>query len=68
MTGLWASHILLAIPLRAQTLFSLHWRSHFAEPGGPKGRLILHIPSEETNAKRRELAAEIPADVARRLR
>jgi integrase len=63
-----ALDILLAIPLRAQNLCSLHWRRHFAEPEGPRGRLILHIPAEETKAKHRELAAEVPADVARRLR
>jgi integrase len=38
------------------------------EPNGPKGQLLLHIPAEETKAKRQDLTVEIPSDVARQLR
>ncbi|MGO9942198.1 MAG: hypothetical protein ACLPIC_05410 [Rhodoblastus sp.] len=63
-----AIDIQLACPLRPQNLSDLHWRRHFLEPDGPKGRLLLHIPAEETKVKRQDLTVEIPADVARRLR
>ena len=63
-----AIDIQLACPLRPQNLSGLHWRRHFLEPDGPKGRLLLHIPAEETKAKRQDLTVEIPADVAKRLR
>jgi len=63
-----AIDILLACPLRPENLIELHWRRHFLEPNGPKGRLLLHIPAEETKTKSRDLTVEIPADVARRLR
>jgi integrase len=63
-----AMDILLAIPLRPQNLSSLHWRRHFMEPDGPNDRLLLHIPAEETKAKREDLTVEIPPDVAQRLR
>jgi integrase len=49
-------------------LSSLTWRRHFSEPDGPKGRLLLHIPAEETKSKLQDLVAEIPDDVAKRLR
>jgi integrase len=58
----------LVIPLRPQNLSSLIWRRHFTEPDGAKGRLLLHIPAEETKSKLQDLVAEIPDDVARRLR
>ena len=58
----------LACALRPENLSDLHWRRHFVEPDGPKGRLLLHIPAEETKTKCRDLTVEIPADVARRLR
>ena len=63
-----ALDIQLAVPLRPQNLIGLHWSRHFLEPDGPNGRLLLHIPAEETKAKRQDLTAEIPADVGRRLR
>ena len=58
----------LAIPLRPQNLSRLNWRRHFSEPDGPKGRLILHIPKPETKSKKQDFIAEVPNDVARRLR
>jgi integrase len=58
----------LVIPLRPQNLSTLAWRRHFAEPDGPKGKLLLHIPAQETKSKLQDLVAEIPDDVAKRLR
>src|SRR5262249_54035893 len=58
-----AIDILLAMPLRPQNLSSLHWQRHFQELD-TSGRLLLHIPAEETKTKRKELVAEIPEDVA----
>ncbi len=58
----------LAVPLRPQNLSRLNWARHFTEPDGPKGRLLLHIPAEETKAKKQDYTAEVPADLARRLR
>jgi integrase len=58
----------LVIPLRPQNLCSLVWGRHFSEPNGPKGPLLLHIPAEETKSKLQDLVAEIPDEVARRLR
>jgi integrase len=63
-----AVDILLSVPLRAQNLISLHWGQHFKEPDGPKGPLTLYIPAEETKSKKREIIAELPGEVARRLR
>ncbi len=63
-----AIDVQLACPLRPENLIDLHWRRHFLEPDGPKGRLLLHIPAEETKTRRQDLTVEIPADVARRLR
>jgi integrase len=63
-----AIDILLAVPLRPQNLCSLHWRRHFSEPDGPRGRLMMYIPAEETKGKKQEIVAEIPNEVARRLR
>src|SRR6476620_6164124 len=58
----------LVIPLRPQNLSSLAWQRHFSEPDGPNGRLLLHIPAQETKSKLQDLVAEIPEDVAKRLR
>jgi integrase len=58
----------LAIPLRPQNLSRLNWQRHFSEPDGPRGRLLLHIPAPETKARREDFIAEVPEDVARRLR
>jgi len=63
-----AIDIQLAMPLRPQNLSSLEWRRHFVEPDGSKGRLLLHIPKEETKNKLQDIVAELPDDVARRLR
>ena len=63
-----AVDILLVAPLRPQNLCRLNWRRHFAEPNGPRGRLLLHIPAAETKTKKRELIFELPPDVTRRLR
>jgi integrase len=58
----------LAIPLRPQNLSRLNWRRHFSEPDGPKGRLILHIPKDEMKSRKKDFVAEIPNELARRLR
>jgi hypothetical protein len=65
-----AIDLLLVVPLRSQNLSSLDWGRHFYEPDGPspRGRLMMHIPARETKGKQREIVAEIPAEVARRLR
>lgn len=63
-----AVDILLVAPLRPQNLCRLNWRRHFAEPNGPRGRLLLHIPADETKTRKRELIFELPPDVAQRLR
>jgi hypothetical protein len=60
-----AIDLLLVVPLRSQNLSSLDWGRHFYEPDGPRGRLMMHIPARETKGKQ---FAEIPAEVARRLR
>ena len=58
----------LAIPLRPKNLSRLNLKSHFSEPDGPKGRLILHIPASETKSRREDFVAEVPEHVAQRLR
>jgi integrase len=58
----------LAIPLRPQNLSRLNWQRHFSEPDGPRGRLLLHIPKAEMKSGREDFDAEVPADVARRIR
>jgi hypothetical protein len=58
----------LSIPLRPQNLSRLNWRQHFSEPDGPKGRLLLHLPKEETKSGKQDFTAEVPEHVARRLR
>ena len=60
--------VLLAAPLRAQNLSTLHWARHFSEPDGPRGRLILHIPAEETKTRKKDYVAQLPVDVATQLR
>ncbi len=60
--------VLLAVPLRAQNLSNLHWGRHFSEPDGPKGRLILHIPAQETKTGKKDYVAEVPPEVARQVR
>lgn len=63
-----AIDILLAIPLRSQNLIELHWRENFIEPDGDKGALILHIPAGRTKSKRVDIEAQLPPDVAARIR
>jgi integrase len=63
-----ATDIQLVVPLRPQNLCSLVWRRHFSEPDGPKGRLLLHIPAAETKSKKKDIVAEIPEEVAKRIR
>jgi integrase len=63
-----AIDILLSAPLRCQNLGTLHWGRHFNEPDGPNGRLILQIPAAETKTRRMDYVADLPADVARRIR
>ena len=58
----------LAIPLRPQNLSRLNWRHHFQEPDGPKGRVLLHIPKAELKSGKQNYDAEVPDDIARRLR
>ena len=63
-----AIDVALIAPLRPQNLCRLNWRRHFAEPDGPRGRLLLHIPASETKSKKRDLTFDLPSDVAKRLR
>jgi integrase len=63
-----AVDIALAVPLRPQNLSSLHWQQNFSEPNGPRGQMVLHIAARHTKTKRQDIVAEVPADVARRIR
>jgi integrase len=63
-----AIDIQLAIALRPQNLSALNWRHHFLEPDGPRGRLVLLIPAAEMKSRKDDFGAEIPSEVARRLR
>jgi integrase len=63
-----AIDVQLAMALRPQNLISLNWQRHFIEPDGPRGRLLLHIPAAEMKSRRDDFDAEVPDDVARRLR
>jgi integrase len=63
-----AIDILLAVQLRPQNLSALHWQDNFSEPNGPRGQLILHIAARHTKTKRQDIIAEVPDEVARRLR
>jgi integrase len=63
-----AIDIQLASPLRPQNLSRLTWKDNFSEPNGPRGLLLLHIPAQDTKSKKQDIVAEVPDDVARRLR
>jgi integrase len=63
-----AIDVQLAIALRPQNLSALNWRRHFLEPEGPRGRLLLVIPAAEMKSRKDDFVAEIPFEVARRLR
>jgi integrase len=63
-----AIDILLPVPLRPQNLSALHWQNNFSEPNGPRGQLLLHIAARHTKTKRRDIIAELPDEVARRIR
>jgi integrase len=63
-----AIDIQLASMLRPQNLSRLSWRSNFSEPDGPRGLLLLHIAAQDTKSKKKDIAKEIPDDVARRIR
>lgn len=63
-----AIDIQLAIALRPQNLSTLNWRRHFLEPDGPRGCLLLVIPAGEMKSRKDDFVAEIPIEVARRLR
>lgn len=63
-----AIDIQLAVGLRPQNLSALNWQRHFLEVDGPRGRLLLIIPAAEMKSGKDEFSAEIPSDVARRLR
>ena len=63
-----AIDVQLAMALRPQNLISLNGQRHFIEPDGPRGRLLLHIPAAEMKSRRDDFDAEVPDDVARRLR
>lgn len=63
-----AIDILLVAPLRPQNLARLNFTLHVREPDGPRGRMQLLIPARQTKTRRRDLAFEIPPDVAERLR
>jgi integrase len=63
-----AIDIVLAVPLRPQNLSSLHWRTNFSEPNGPRGQLVLHIAARHTKTKKQDIITEVPDELARRLR
>ncbi len=63
-----AVDILLVAPLRPQNLCRVNWQRHIADPNGPRGRLLLHVPADETKTRKRELVFELAPDVAHRLR
>jgi integrase len=63
-----AIDVQLAIALRPQNLSALNWRRHFLEPEGPRGRLLLVIPAAEMKSRKDDFVAELPIEVARRLR
>jgi integrase len=63
-----AIDVQLAIGLRPQNLSALNWRRHFLEPDGPRGRLLFQIPAAEMKSGKEDFVAEIPPEVARRLR
>ena len=55
----------LVLPLRPQNLHSLHWQRHFMDLGPDGLRLI--IPAAETKSRKRDIVADIPAEVAQRI-
>jgi site-specific recombinase XerC len=57
-----------AIGLRPQNLSALHWRHHFLEPDGPRGRLLLLIPAAEMKSRKKDFVTEVANQVALRLR
>lgn len=63
-----AVDIALGAPLRPQNLSALNWRRHFQQPNGPRGRLMLHIPADETKTEQRPLTFLIPDETAERIR
>jgi integrase len=63
-----AIDIVLAVLLRPQNLSALSWRDNFSEPNGPRGQLVLHVAARHTKTKKHDIIAEVPDDVARRLR
>ncbi|HWT30665.1 MAG TPA: site-specific integrase, partial [Propylenella sp.] len=60
-----AVDILLVAPLRPQNLIGLNWNRHFRE--GVGGGLTLFIPKVETKSGKRDLAFDLPAEVAGRI-
>jgi integrase len=58
----------LASPLRPQNLSRLTWKDNFSEPNGPRGVLLLHIAAQDTKSKKQDIVAEVPDEVARRIR
>jgi integrase len=63
-----AIDIQLAMGLRPQNLSALNGRRHFRDPDGPRGRLLLFIPAAEMKSRKQDFVAEIPSEVARRIR
>jgi integrase len=63
-----AIDIQLACPLRPQNLTRLTWKDNFSELNGPRGLLLLHIAAQDTKSKKQDIVAEVPDDVARRVR
>jgi integrase len=58
----------LASLLRSQNLSRLSWKDNFSEPNGPRGLLLLHIAKQDTKSKKQDIVAEVPDEVARRIR
>jgi site-specific recombinase XerD len=46
----------------------LSWKDNFSEPNGPRGLLLLHIAKQDTKSKKQDIVAEVPDEVARRIR
>jgi integrase len=63
-----AIDIQLATGLRPQNLTALNFRRHFVEPDGTTGRLLLVLPAAEMKSRKDDFVAEVPLEVARRLR
>jgi integrase len=58
----------LASPLRPQNLSRLSWKDNLSQPNGPRGLLLLHIAAQDTKSKKQDIVAEVPDEVARRIR